>query len=169
MFLCMILVFDEVNDFFAASEHSNINGVNVILTGLWYCSQTVIRIIFRKLKFNFGLKTKINILFQFMCNTIFDIYAWNLSRINYVPDVASYLQLLDYLWELQQFFIMTGIFAFIGSHSLLKGWQILEQSGKITARQRESSGLKRRFWICIWHQTFSRYMSHMDSFYCLWS
>ena len=34
MFLCMILVFDEVNDFLAASEHSNINGVNVILTGL---------------------------------------------------------------------------------------------------------------------------------------
>ena len=119
-YLCMILAFDEVNDFLAASEHSNINGANVILTGLWYCSQTVIRIIFHKLKFNFGLRNKSNILFQFMCNTIFDIYAWNLSRFNYVPDVASYLQLFDYLWELQQFL---SWLEYLPSLEVIRSWR----------------------------------------------
>ena len=49
--LIMILAFDEVNDFVAASEHSNINGLNGILTGLLYGFQTLFSINFNQLIF----------------------------------------------------------------------------------------------------------------------
>jgi hypothetical protein len=39
-----------------------------------------------------------------MRKTVYVIYAWCLSRIIYDPDVAFYLQLFVYLWELQHFF-----------------------------------------------------------------
>ena len=84
-----------------ASEHSNINGLNGILTGLVYGFQTLISINFNKLIFKLWFQNKFNILLQLNCNIVFDTYAWKLSRVNNVPDKASHLQPIDYFWELQ--------------------------------------------------------------------
>ena len=118
--LFMILAFDEVNDFFAASEHSNINSVNVILTDLWYCSQTVIRTIFHKLKFNFGLKTRLIFYFS-SCATQYLTFMrgiWAASTMCQMWHLIC--NSLSIHGNCNIFFIMTGIPVFIGSHSLLK-------------------------------------------------
>ena len=55
--------FNEINDFVAASERSNINGVNGILTGLLYGFQTLFSINFNQLIFKLWFQNKFNILF----------------------------------------------------------------------------------------------------------
>ena len=99
-FLCS-QPFDEVNDFLVASEHSNINGLNGILTGLLYGFQTLISINFNNLIFKLWFQIKFNILSQLNCNIGFVTYAWKLSRVNNVPNKASHLQPIDHFWELQ--------------------------------------------------------------------
>ena len=89
-----------------ASEHSNINGLNGILTGLVYGFQTLISINFNKLIFKLWFQNKFNILFQLNCNIVFDTYAWKLSRVNNVPNKASHLQPIDYFWNCNLLFIM---------------------------------------------------------------
>ena len=104
--LFMIPAFNEVNDFVAASEHSNINGLNGILTGRVYGFQTLININFNKLIFKLWFQNKFNILFQLNCNIVFDTHAWKLSRVNNVPNKASHLQPIDYFWNCNLLFIM---------------------------------------------------------------
>ena len=55
--------FNEINDFVAASERSNINGVNGILTDLLYGFQTLFSINFNQLIFKLWFQNKFNILF----------------------------------------------------------------------------------------------------------
>ena len=61
--LFMIPAINEVNDFVAESEHSNINGLNGILTGLLYGFQTLFSINFNQLIFKLWFQNKFNILF----------------------------------------------------------------------------------------------------------
>ena len=60
----MIPAFNEINDFVAASERSNINGVNGILTGLLYGFQTLFSINSNQLIFKLWFQNKFNIYFS---------------------------------------------------------------------------------------------------------